>query len=329
MLKLVLLLLPGLAVCQAGPRAHDPVFIDGVENAPLLGCTERDATRTPGSPVAIAATGDTALAALFSDANTLMLFDTAFNVLRQLQFSREGPAGVLDAHAFAIIGDSIFIADAKGERIIVFDWHGKAHRTVRTDFAPLQIARHNDDVIVSAAVVGRFPGTLLFDIRGEKVSRRDVPVVDFPDLTTKALGNRVKLLIVGRNLVVLHQFFTPRALLIGNGSYSELRVPLPSAARKAVGYVPPLPLNDEALRPALVVANDAVVAKGEVLMLVRSGRSRGSGFEKAIMRTDSVLNFRAAYRLPVAGGLLAALSRNGTIVVVDEEDRWHTCKLPS
>lgn len=327
--KLVLLLLVVLCACGEPPQVQT-AFIDGVETAPLLECTALDGANMPGSPIELSAIGDTAIAALFDDARTLLLLDSRLRVLRRVDFARAGPNAALAPASVAIHADSLFIADAKGERIIVFDWLGRAARTIRTDFAPVQIVRRADGFAVVPAVVGRFPGTLLFELRAGGVIRRDVAVVDFPDLTTKALGNRVKLLAVGDRLLLLHQFFTPRALLIGEHGQNLLRVPLPAGARKAVGYVPPLPLNDEALRPALVVANDAAVTeKKEILMLVRSGRQRGDGFEKAIMRADSALNFVAAYRLPVGAGLLGYVAREHAVVVVDDDDQWHRCTLPS
>jgi hypothetical protein len=329
MSKLALLLLPGLFACDRS-AAPEPVFIDGIDSAPLLACTEHDGTMMPGSPLELATLNDTVVAALFADARTFVLLDSSLTELRRVEFAKDGPNGVLDPASVLIHGDSLYVADAKGERVTVLDWNGRAGRSVRTEFTPLQVIRHGDDVAVVPAVIGRFPGTLLFDLRGNNLVRRTVPVVDFPDLTTKALGNRVKLLALGDELLLLHQFFTPRALRIADGLPRELRVPLPNAARRAIGYRPPLPLNDEALRPALVVANDAVVTeRNEILMLVRSGRSKGDRFEKAIMRTDSLLNYLTAYRLPVGAGLLGYFPRNRLALVVDEEDQWHTCVLPS
>ena len=324
----VLLLLLFLGGCNER-AATPPVFIDDVARAPLLACTERDGLRMPGSATELSRLGDTAVVALFGEARTVLLLNDSLRVLRQVELAREGPHGVADPASVVADGDSLLIADAEEQRLSVLDWSGNRRGVMEVDFAPIHIARAGNRIAIAPAVMGRFPGTLLFSLRHGEIVREDVSVVEFADLTTKALANRVKLLPVPDGLVVLHQFFTPRALHITDNGQRELRVPLASALKRSVGYVPPLPLNDEALEPALMVASDAAVAgDNELLLLVRTGRSDGDNFEKAIMRTDNQLNFMAAYRLPAYPGLLGYLPRTRTAVLVDEEDRWYTCRLP-
>lgn len=328
MLNIVLLLLLFLSACR-DPRTEAPLLLDHVERAPVLACTERDGLSMPGSVTELSRSGDTAVTALFADARTILQFDAALRVLRRLELARAGPHAITDPVSVIAANDSLLVADAEGEQLVVFDWSGVKRRGIPTEFAPLHIVETPRGVAIAPAVVGRFPGTLLFVLRHGQVRREEVGVLDFPDLTTKALGNRVRLLPAGSSLILLHQFFTPRAVLVGEGGQRPLRVPLARALRSAIGYVPPLPLNDEALKPALVVANDAAPAeRGELLLLVRTGRAAGDRFEKAIMRTDSLLNFMAAYRLPVSPGLMTYVARTRTAVLVDEADRWFTCQLP-
>lgn len=326
--NIVLLLLLFLGACR-DQRTEAPLLVDHVERAPVLACTERDGLHMPGSATELSRSGDTAVTALFADARTILQFDESLRVLRRLELAADGPHGIADPVSVITSNDSLLIADAEGEQLVVFDWSGGKRRSIPTEFAPLHIVETSSGVAIAPAVVGRFPGTLLFLLRHGQVRREEVSVLEFPDLTTKALGNRVRLLPAGNHLILLHQFFTPRAVLVGESGQRALRVPLARALRSAIGYVPPLPLNDEALKPALVVANDAAPAeRGELLLLVRTGRAAGDRFEKAIMRTDSLLNFKAAYRLPVSPGLMTYVPRTRTAVLVDEEDRWYTCRLP-
>lgn len=326
--NIVLLLLLFLGACR-DQRTEAPLLVDHVERAPVLACTERDGLHMPGSATELSRSGDTAVTALFADARTILQLDESLRVLRRLELAADGPHGIADPVSVITSNDSLLIADAEGEQLVVFDWSGGKRRSIPTEFAPLHIVETPSGVAIAPAVVGRFPGTLLFLLRHGQVRREEVSVLEFPDLTTKALGNRVRLLPAGNHLILLHQFFTPRAVLVGESGQRALRVPLARALRSAIGYVPPLPLNDEALKPALVVANDAAPAeRGELLLLVRTGRAAGDRFEKAIMRTDSLLNFKAAYRLPVSPGLMTYVPRTRTAVLVDEEDRWYTCRLP-
>jgi hypothetical protein len=325
---LVLLLLLVLCSCRDQPPVA-PVFVRGIERAPLLACVERDGTDMPGSATELSRAGDSAVVALFADARAVLLLNDSLETLRRVEFPKDGPHGISDPSSVVAQGDSLLMADAEGQQLLVFDWAGLRRSAIETDFAPLHIVGVGDRIAVAPAVVGRFPGTLLFTLHNGSITRAEVGVVDFPDLTTKALGNRVKLLPVRGGLVVLHQFFTPRALHVNDNGQRSLPVPLASALQRAIGYVPPLPLNDEALRPALVVANDAASAgNNELLLLVRTGRAAGDRFEKAIMRTDSMLKFISAHRLPVSPGLMTYLPRTRTAVLVDEEDRWYTCPLP-
>lgn len=327
MSTLVLLLLLLVAACRdRGTPA--PVFIEDIEHAPLLGCVEHNADM-PGTATELARAGDSAVVALFRDARTLLLLDDRLRVLRRAQLSRAGPHGVEDPVSVLPHADSVVIADAEGQKIGVFDWSGLRHRVIETDFAPMQLVEDAQGIAVAPAIIGRFPGTLLFRLVGDSVVRQEVGTVEYADLTVKALGNRVKLLPVRDGLIILHQFFTPRALHLSAGTQRDLAVPLATGLRKAVGYVPPLPLNDEALKPALVVANDAVGAENnELLLLARTGRIMGDRFEKAIVRTDSLLRFLSAHRLSISPGLMTYLPRTRTAVLVDEEDRWFTCRLP-
>jgi hypothetical protein len=309
-------------------REVAPVFVD-LDHAVVLACSEYDGLAMPGAATELSRSGDSAVVALFGEARTILLLDDSLTVLRRLVLTRDGPDGVHDPVSIIERGDSLIIAEAEGQRLSVFDWSGVRRHSAETDFAPLQIVTAGDRIAIAPAVVGRFPGTLLFNWRDGRIQREAVGVVEFPDLTTKALGNRVRLLPVHDGLIVLHQFFTPRALHITDSGLRTLAVPLARPLKAAIGYVPPLPLNDEALRPALVVANDAAVADDrELLLLVRTGRRTGDRFEKAIMRTDHSLNFISAHRLPVSPGLLTYLPRSRTAVLVDEEDRWFTCPLP-
>jgi hypothetical protein len=280
--------------------------VKGIEHAPLHACVQ-NAVDLPGSATELSRAGDSAVVALFKDARAVLQLDDQLRVLRRVELAQHGPHGVEDPVSVLVRADSLFIADAEGQRIGVFDWSGARQR----------------------AIIGRFPGTLLFRLAEDTVIRREVGPVEFADLTVKALGNRVKLLPMRDGLIILHQFFTPRARYLSAGGQRELAVPLAAGLRKAIGYVPPLPLNDEALQPALVVANDAALAENnQLLLLARTGRTRGDHFEKAILRTDSLLHFLSAYRLTASPGLMAYLPRTRTVVLVDEEDRWFTCPLP-
>jgi hypothetical protein len=325
----VLLLLLFLWSCRDRTDDAAPIFHDEIERAPVLACTEHDALAMPGAAAELSASGDTAVVALFADARTVLLMDDALRVRARVELAQHGPDGIADPVSVIAEGDSLVIADAEAQQISVFDWSGTRLSSMATEFAPLQLVRAGDRIAIAPAVVGRFPGTLLFTLRAGRVQREEVGVVEFPDLTTKALGNRVRLLPSPAALIVLHQFFTPRALRISSREQRTLRVPLARGMAGTLGYIPPLPLNDEALEPALVVANDAAPAgSNEFLLLVRTGRRASDRFEKAVLRTDSLLQLKAAYRLPISPGLMSYLPRSRTAVLVDEEDRWYTCKLP-
>ena len=328
MSNIVLLLLLFLLSCRNQPDTAVE-FVEDIDRAVMLACTERDGSDMPGSVTELSRFDDSAAVALFRDARTILLLDPSLRVQRRVELAQDGPHGVEDPVSVIASADSLLIADGEGEQLAVFDWSGRKRQGVKTDFAPLQMLQTSNGIAVAPMVMGRFPGTLLFRWQQNGVVREEVPVVDFPDLTTKAIGNRVRLLPSGDGIILLHQFFTPRAVHVSPRGQRLLPVPLATAQKRAIGYVPPLPLNDEALAPALVVANDATVGDGgDLLLLVRTGRSAGDRFEKAIMRTDSLLGFKAAYRLGSSPGAMTYLPRTRTLVLVDEEDRWFTCQLP-
>jgi hypothetical protein len=326
-MKPVVLPLLLLAIgCQKA--ADSPAFVDGLDRAPIA-CTEHASLNMPGTAGEISAAGDTALAALFPDAGTVLLLNQRLDVVRRLQLDEHGPRGVSDPSSVLMRDSLLYVADAKGQKILSFDWTGRVTSFTRTDFVPIQLAAVGEDIAIAPAVIGRFPGTLLYTMRDNNLTRREVPTIDFADVTLKGLGNRIRMLSTADGLVLIHQFFTPRAWLWQNNELFPLQVPLASGVRSAVGYRPPLPLDEEALRPALVVANDAARGPdGELLILTRSGAIRRGGFEKAILRTSSDLAYLSGYRLPVNAGLMAYLAAPRKIVLVDDEDRWYTCALP-
>jgi hypothetical protein len=99
--------------------------------------------------------------------------------------------------------------------------------------------------------------------------------------------------------------------------------------KNKVGYVPPLPLDEEALRPALAVAL-SIAAHPDAhnyVILTRSGRTVDGHSEKLLIRTTSKLEFVDAFLLPVNAGELALIDSGKRAIVIDEEDTWHTCRL--
>src|SRR5687767_9950164 len=77
-----------------------------------------------------------------------------------------------------------------------------------------------------------------------------------------------------------------------------------------------------------VLASSPDPRRDEVLLLTKSGRRRGPGTEKAIVRAGRDLGYRRSALLDVNAQVMAWLPALDRAVVVDDEGRWHACPVP-
>jgi hypothetical protein len=296
-----------------------PVTCEAVDPGPVAVEQLRGATDTS---VLVVDAAQRRVTELGDDLRTLWSFE----------YEEHGPAAVDGPLGAALLGDTAVALLARGGlRLVVLDRQGQLIRARPLGFLPNDIAAHGDQLLVTAVAMGRTPGSLLFRERAGGLDTLPVAPRAYADMLIGALGNQplVETFPDGAALVV-HQFLAPRGFRVHTDGITPLRVPTPDATEARIGYIPQSPVTADQYPNLLLPAMSLSVDRGrrEAYLLTRSGRSVDGRLERAILRTDDHLAFRAAYTLDVHAVQMAILPRRGAALVVDDMDRFHLCPLP-
>lgn len=327
MRKLALLLFFG--ACGSGAPAPAPQFLAGLDKAVRIHCTPF-VSETLGFRVSEIKTENDHLLVTYQEERRVVILDDSLHVRRLFQFDKEGPRGVRLPASAAIQDSVLYVVDRPLPRLKRFTLAGVPLEDLRLQFSPVRIAAVRDELAIIPMVYGRYPESLLFSYAHDRIVSLQVRPVDYPDLTLKMLANIQATAVLDAELLMMHQFMVPRGYRWRPGSAPiAVGALLPQEVRKSVGYVPPLPLDEQAMKPVLAVAIDVAADKAgkRFVILTRSGRQLGSHSEKVLIRTTPDLRFTDAFLLPVNAGHLALVDSGRTAVVIDEEDAWFTCPL--
>lgn len=330
MRKSTLPLLLAAAAC-GGATPEDYVIIeDFLARSSGLRC------ELVASPEYLAVTGlrtatDSTIMVLDEPGRRLVELDRALRPVWELEAPVAGPGAMNSPVSVALLGDTaIAVAERRGLQILVYSRAGALIRSTPLGFAPSALAtRPAGDVLVTAMPFGETPTTLLFRYDGVGFHEIPIPPRPYADMFIGALGNTTlaEVLPNGAALVV-HQFMAPRAFRIGaDDAVAPIRVPTPDATRGSIDYVPVGPILEDDIDRMLVPASAMSVdpIRGEVYVLTRSGRRLDGRPERAILRLDAKLELIESYTLDFLARHLAFVPRDGTAIIVDDEDRFHAC----
>jgi hypothetical protein len=276
---------------------------------------------------------DSTIMVLDGPGRRLIELDPALRPIWEMDVPSEGPGAINTPVSMAVVGDTaIAIAERQGLQLIVFSRSGQLIRTTPLGFAPSAVvARPSGELLVTAMPFGETPRTLLFRHDGSGLREVPVPPRPYPDMFIGALGNTTLAEAFPDGAVlVMHQFMAPRAFRVEvDGRVDRLPVPTPDATRAAIDYVPAGPLVEAEIERMLVPASAMSVdpSRSEVYLLTRSGRRLEGGTERALLRLDAGLGLLQAFTLDFVARHMAVLPREQTVLIVDDQDRFHACDL--
>ncbi len=265
---------------------------------------------------------------------TVALFDDELRRLWEVSYVETGPGAVEEPVSAVPAGDTAVAIAGRGNlRLVLLSLDGRELRSTPLDFAPASLAETGDgSFLVTAMPFGPSPPTLLERWRGDTLSPVDIPKRAYTDMVVAALGNTalVEVLSDGTALVV-HQFLEPRAFaLYPGGSVRQLALPTPDATRDRIDFIPTAPVTEaqmlEMLVPAIAMSLDR--RSDEVYVMTRTNQLTGSRPERALLRLDRQLRFIQGFITDVPATAMAYLPRKRTVLLVDDEDGFHACKLP-
>ncbi|HEX7120258.1 MAG TPA: hypothetical protein VF212_15795, partial [Longimicrobiales bacterium] len=233
----------------------------------------------------------------------------------------------------ALGGDTLlYLADQYGYALKRLGLDGRDRGRVRLPFPPQRVQAVEGGVYVTPFVVGRHPDRLVYRVAGAEVRPIEVPTVSYADPGMNVLANTAGVVVFadGR-VVVTREFVVPFAYgfrVDAEDSVWRAPIPLPEAVGSALRRPPARILEDveSAELPVAVLSAAPDARSGDLLYLTRSGRvARDGTFEKAVVRLDGGLRYRAAYVLDVNAIRMAYLATRRVVAVVDDLDRWYTC----
>lgn len=340
MRKSILLLLLGAGACDA---ASDPGFVvieDFSRRAVAATCHAVDlGHETVASELRLAT--DTTWTLLDGPGLQVLTFDDRLALLTRTPLPAEGPGAARGPTSVGLLGDTALAVMARGGlRLVILSLDGREVATEPLDFIPHSVETTGSGaILVTPTPFGTRPPTLLMRFAPDPRSHGSgeweavaVPRRHYEDMTVNALGNTalVESLSDGSVLVV-HQFLEPRAFRVSAaGVVERLPVPTPDGTRSTIRYLPRSPLTEEQfprmLLPAMAMSVDP--RSSEVYLLTRSGGDIGGHPERAVLRLTGRLEFLAGYTLPVRAGNMVYLPRRNAVLVTDDEDRFHLCRLP-
>ena len=326
----------------AGCLAEDPAptFIeDLVERSAVLACAAAEIEDPPPMVNRLKVLNDTLLGVIAAGSREIRLLGRDLRTIASVGYAEEGPGALLDPRDLDMSGDTLLaVADRALARIQLLDLAGRDRGRLDLGFPPQRLLRLRDGYLVSATLLTPAQGELLFRASSAKVEGLGVSALHVADWQLRTLANLTVLEPLGGGRVVLgHQFIEPAAHVLDftdredrPAKATRASVPLPEAAREAVGRLPQRPFTEEALMalvaPILEAASDS--SSGRLLYLTRSGRRLRGYHEKVLIRVDRDLRYLDSFLLPVNVGPFAYLRSREEIVAVAEDERWYRCPLP-
>lgn len=325
-----LLLLLALAACGEGAREDYVVIEDFVDRSPRLEC---EAVAEPGdlAVTELRAASDSTVLVLDEPGRRLVELDAGLSRVWELELPAAGPGAVGAPVSMALLGDTaVAVAERQGLQLIVFSRAGELIRATPLGFAPSAVAvRPSGELLVTALPFGDLPDRLLHRFNGGGFEPLPVMPRPYGDMFVGALGNATLAeALPDGGVLMVHQFIAPRAFRIDpDGRVDRLRMPTPDGTVAAIGWMPTGPLLDDQIERIMVAASALSVdrTRSEVYVLARSGRRLTGGAERAVLRLDAGLQLIDSYTLDMMARHLAVLSRSGTVLIVDDEDRFHAC----
>ncbi len=322
------LALPG---CGGGDPGY--TVIDGFrERAAPLACAAIERVRGYAVTEIRSAT-DSTWTVLDEAQRLVALFDEDMRRIWEVHYPAVGPGAVESAVSAVPLGDSAVAIAARGNlRLVVLSLRGEERGTTPLDFVPASLAAPGDgSLLVTAMPIGPSPPTLL--MRWQRDSLTPVPIAKrkYPDMIVASLGNTalVETLADGSALVV-HQFFAPRAFALSpSGAIEALSLPTPDLTRDRIHFIPTPPVTERQMLQMLVPAIAMTVDRGaaEVYVMTRTERLSGSRPQRAILRLDRRLRFLQGFITDIPAAAMVYLPRRHTLLLVDDEDRFHACTI--
>jgi hypothetical protein len=327
-----LLLLLVLVACGGTTNEEYVVIEDFLARSQALSCEPLGALGYM-AVTEIRVASDSTIMVLDGPGRRLVELDPALRTVWEMAVPSEGPGAVNTPVSMAVVGDTaIAIAERQGLQLIVFSRSGQLIRSTPLGFAPSAVAaRPSGELVVTAMPFGETPGSLLFRHDGRVLHEVPVPPRPYADMFIGALGNTTLAEAFPDGAVlVMHQFMTPRAFRVQpDGQVDRLTVPTPDATRAAIDYVPAGPLVEAEIERMLVPASAMTVdpRRSEVYLLTRSGRRLEGGTERALLRLDAGLGLLESFTLDFVARHMAVVPREQTVLMVDDQDRFHACDL--
>lgn len=327
-----LLLLVPLVACAAEPEEYT-VVEDFLARSAAVSCDPV----TPGRDVAVTelrAASDSTVLVLDAAGRRVVEFDHDLQPVWEMEAPAAGPASLEAPVSAVLVGDTaVAVAERQGFRLLMFSRAGAVLQSTPLQFVPHSLAAPAaGGILVTAMPMGGRPATLLVRYDGERLEEVDVPLRPYDDMLVGALGNSALVEpLPGGGAMVVHQFLSPRAFLVRpDGVVEPRKVPTPDATVQSVSYVPTAPITEEHIRamlvPAMAMSIDPV--RSEVYLLTRSGRRVDGRTERAVLRLDDRMGVLASFTLDVPATTMVFLPGRETLLVVDDEDRFHSCALP-
>lgn len=330
MRKLTLLFLPLAYGC--GDAAATPAVIESFRaDAAALTCEAVD-LGVEAAPTELRLASDSTWTLLDEAQRRLMAFTDEFRLVRQIELPPIGPGAVEHPISATLLGDTaVAVAARGGLRLVVLSMDGALRRSVPLEFIPNAITASDSDILATPMPFGDRPSTLLLRNVGDDWEEIPVPKRTYDDMSIAALGNAalVETFPDGR-ILLMHQFFRPRAFIVHADRVEEITPPVPDGAREQLDFVPRAPITDDQIRRTLVPALAMTIDphRSEVYVLTRSGGELDDRLERAILRLSDRLEFMEGYTLPVIARSMVILPRRRAALIIDDLDAFHLCPLP-
>jgi hypothetical protein len=327
-----LLLLLVLVACGETVNEEYVVIEDFLARSQTLSCEPLGA-RGYMAVTELRVASDSTIMVLDGPGRRLIELDPTLRPVWEMGVPSEGPGAINAPVSMAVVGDTaIAIAERQGLQLIVFSRAGQLIRSTPLGFAPSAVvARPSGELLVTAMPFGETPGTLLFRHDGSSLHEVPLPPRPYMDMFIGALGNTTLAEALPDGAVlVMHQFMAPRAFRVeADGRVHGLPVPTPDATRAAIDYIPAGPLVEAEIERMLVPASAMSVdpSRSEVYLLTRSGRRLEGGTERALLRLDAGLGLLESFTLDFGARHMAVVPREQTVLIVDDQDRFHACDL--
>jgi hypothetical protein len=324
-----------VVVAGCADPGHDEYEVIGgfLERSPTVTCS----AIAPGPELAVteiqSATDSTVLV-LDGPGRRLVELDDGLGEVWSMSAPGAGP-GSFDAPVDAVaLGDSaVAVAERAGLRLMVYRRTGELLRTVDLPFVPAAMAAEpSGTLLLTPMALGGRPGSLLFRYDGDDLREVGIPPRHYADMVVSALGNTTKVGVLESGAaIVVHQFLSPRGFRVDpSGQIEQLRVPTPDATREHLAFIPAPPITEDQVSRILVpvIAMSVDRRRGEVYVVTRSGRMNGGDAERAILRLDERLGLLESFIIGMSARGIAYLPARDIAIVVDNQDRFHSCHLP-